>query len=64
MNFLKQETQDQFKENLPGQFWRQVGGLILVAISYWIVVRLGLLLVAQPERVASIWPASGLTLAI
>jgi signal transduction histidine kinase len=38
--------------------------LALVAIAYWLAVQLGLLVVAQPEGVASIWPASGLALAV
>jgi PAS domain S-box-containing protein len=46
------------------QFWTQIAGLVLVAIAYWVVVRIGLLFVAQPEGVASIWPASGLALAV
>jgi PAS domain S-box-containing protein len=64
MNLFKQDTQDNLTTDSPGQFWRQVGGLTLVALVYWVVVRLGLLLVAQPEGVASIWPASGLALAV
>jgi len=46
------------------RFWSQAVVLIFVAIAYWVVVRLGLFFVAQPEGVASIWPASGLLLAI
>jgi PAS domain S-box-containing protein len=53
---------NRFKNN--SQFWIQTGRLMLVAIAYWVAVRLGLLLVAQPEGVASIWPASGLALAV
>jgi PAS domain S-box-containing protein len=48
----------------PGRSWLHVGRLFLVAITYWIAVRLGLLVVAQPEGIASIWPASGLALAL
>ena len=44
--------------------WPEVAKLIIVAIAYWVAVRLGLLLVAHPEGIASIWPASGLALAI
>lgn len=46
------------------QFWPRTAVLILAAMAYWVAVRLGLLFVAQPEGVASIWPASGLALAI
>ena len=38
-------------------------GLIFFAFIYWLAVRSGLLLVAKPEGIASIWPASGLALA-
>jgi PAS domain S-box-containing protein len=44
--------------------WLQAALLIFFALVYWVAVRSGLLLVAQPEGVASIWPASGLALAI
>jgi diguanylate cyclase (GGDEF)-like protein/PAS domain S-box-containing protein len=44
-------------------FKSEIAGLVLVVIAYWFAVRLGLLLVAQPEGVASIWPVSGLALA-
>jgi len=64
MNLFKQEAQNTSATSLPGQLWRQAGGLVLVALAYWVAVRLGLLLVAQPENVASIWPASGLALAV
>ena len=63
MNVFKKEAQYSSTESSPRQFWRQAGGLVLVACAYWGVVRLGLLLVAQPEGIASIWPASGLALA-
>ena len=53
---------NRFRNNPP--FWPQAAVLILVAIAYWVAVRLGLLFVTQPEGVASIWPASGLALAI
>lgn len=46
------------------RLWPQVVELIIVAIVYWISVHLGLLVVAHPEGVASIWPASGLALAV
>ena len=35
----------------------------LLAVGYWVAVRVGLFLVVQPEGVASIWPASGVALA-
>lgn len=35
-----------------------------VALAYWIAVRFGLLLVARPEGIASVWPASGVALAV
>ncbi len=53
---------NRFRNN--SSFWPQAAVLILVAIAYWVAVRLGLLFVAQPEGVAFIWPASGLALAI
>jgi diguanylate cyclase (GGDEF)-like protein len=43
---------------------RELIGLLFFSITYWFAVRLGLLLVAQPEGIASIWPVSGLALAI
>ncbi len=59
---------DQLKDTaLSGstpRLWPQMVELIVVAIAYWVAVRLGLLLVAHPEGVASIWPASGLALAV
>jgi PAS domain S-box-containing protein len=45
------------------RFWREAGWLALVAIAYWIAVRIGHLFVVQPEGLASVWPASGLALA-
>ena len=44
--------------------WSQVSYIVFFAIAYWISVRLGLLLVAHPEGIATIWPASGLGLGI
>jgi len=38
--------------------------LLVIAIAYWFAVRLGLLFVAQHGDIATIWPASGLALAI
>ena len=48
----------------PNSFWREVVELAVVAFAYWATVRLGLLLVARPEGIASVWPASGLALAV
>lgn len=42
---------------------RQIAGLTLIAAAYWSIARAGLLLTAQTEGVASVWPASGLALA-
>ncbi|MFH2039419.1 MAG: MASE1 domain-containing protein, partial [Chloroflexota bacterium] len=64
MKVFKREAQNTSTTGSSKQTWRQVGVLVLVACVYWGVVRLGLLLVAQPEGVASIWPASGLALAV
>ena len=63
---------DRFKENFQAWLllgsksssWKQAVGLAGIAIAYWITVRLGLFFVAHPENVASIWPASGLALAV
>jgi PAS domain S-box-containing protein len=64
MNIFKNEEQNPTAVGSSSQAWRQIGGLVLVAFAYWITVRLGLLVVAQPEDVASIWPASGVALAV
>jgi len=50
--------------SVPSLLWQEAVELTCVAIAYWVVVRLGLLMVAQPEGIASVWPASGLVLAI
>jgi len=63
---------ERFKENFQARFssrpgkslWKQAASLAGVAIAYWAAVRLGLIFVAHPENVASIWPASGLALAV
>jgi len=34
-----------------------------IALSYWLVIELGLQLVVRPEGIASVWPASGLAVA-
>ncbi len=39
-------------------------GFMLIAIAYSIAVWLGLLFVIQPEGIASIWPPSGVGLAV
>jgi diguanylate cyclase (GGDEF)-like protein/PAS domain S-box-containing protein len=44
--------------------WPQAAELLLFAVAYWVALRIGLLFVAHPEGVASIWPASGMALAI
>jgi PAS domain S-box-containing protein len=64
MNRFKENSGGQSLSNSTTRFWKQAGGLALIATAYWVAVRLGLLLVAQPEGVASIWPASGLALAV
>jgi PAS domain S-box-containing protein len=64
MNWFKKNSQDKSVSGSTTRFWPQVVGLVFVAIAYWVAVRLGLLVVAQPEGVASIWPASGFALAI
>jgi two-component sensor histidine kinase/integral membrane sensor domain MASE1 len=38
--------------------------LAIIAACYWLAIELGLLIVSQPEGIASIWPASGLALAV
>ncbi len=42
----------------------QCTAMIVVGAAYWLLLQFGLLLVIRPEGVASIWPASGFTLAI
>ena len=64
---MDQNNPDPHQKSISGfviPLWSQVGGLFLIANAYWIAVRLGLLVVAQPESIASVWPASGLALAI
>ncbi len=48
----------------PAPFWREMLRLAVIALGYGLTVRFGLLLVAQPEGLAAVWPASGLALAI
>jgi PAS domain S-box-containing protein len=64
MNGFQKKPQTQFSPIETAGVWPQVLRLALVALAYWVAVRLGLLIVAQPEGVASIWPASGLALAV
>ncbi len=55
------------QKSMPGfvsPLWTKLAWLFLIAFSYWIAVRLGLLVVSQPEGIASVWPASGLALAV
>jgi len=52
------------KNGSKNQPLSHLAGLALLAAAYWLMVRAGLLLVAQPEGVASIWPVSGLALAV
>ncbi len=54
----------QGESNLSGSWRKEAIELAVVAIAYWAAVRLGLLLVARPEGIASVWPASGLALAV
>lgn len=64
---MDQNNPDPYQKSISGfviPLWSQVAGLFLIAIGYWIALRLGLLVVAQPEGIASVWPASGLALAI
>jgi len=64
---VKEEVMNLFKDtSVSGSTtrpWLQVVLLIFFALAYLVAVRLGLLLAAQPEGVAAIWPASGLALA-
>jgi PAS domain S-box-containing protein len=64
MDRFKKNTQTKFFSGSTKQFWKQTAGLAGFAIAYLATVRLGLLFVAQPEGVASIWPVSGLALAV
>ena len=42
----------------------KIAGLALFALAYWLAVRFGLWLEFQPQHIASIWPVSGLALAV
>ena len=54
----------QCETKVTYSLWKEAVELSFVAIAYWAAVRLGLLMVAQPEGIASVWPASGLALAV
>jgi len=58
------EIQNKSLIDQPERFWPQMLRWALIAFAYWVAVRLGLLFVAQPEGIASVWPASGLALAV
>ncbi|MCX6057852.1 MAG: PAS domain S-box protein [Chloroflexi bacterium] len=58
------EIQNRLLIDQPERFWPQMLRWALIAFAYWVAVRLGLLFVAQPEEIASVWPASGLALAV
>jgi PAS domain S-box-containing protein len=64
MNHIQEPNQTQPTRNTSNPIWLQALELVLLSAAYFLAVRLGLLFVAQPERVASIWPASGLALAV
>jgi integral membrane sensor domain MASE1 len=48
----------------PSRLWPEIGWLALIAVAYWVVVRIGLLFTVQAEGLAVVWPASGLALAV
>jgi PAS domain S-box-containing protein len=48
----------------PARVGTEIARLALVALVYWITVQIGLLFVVHPEGIASVWPASGLALAL
>jgi hypothetical protein len=60
MNLFKGQSSSD--TNTP--LWQEVAWLVFIAIAYWVTVRLGLMFVARPEGIASIWPASGLALSV
>jgi len=62
MNRFEKVSQSQSSSVAAPQFWTQATRLILVAIAYGGASHLGLLFVAQPEGIASIWLASGVAL--
>ncbi len=58
------QTRNRSRADSPERFWPQAARWALIAAAYWVSVRVGLLFVAQPEGIASVWPASGLALAM
>jgi PAS domain S-box-containing protein len=64
MNPIQETNQSKPAGNPSLPLWSQALDLVLLACAYWLVTRLGLMVVAQPEGIASIWPASGLALAV
>jgi signal transduction histidine kinase len=52
------------KNNTQNKSLTRLAGFALIAIAYWLMVRTGLQLVARSEGVASVWPVSGLALAV
>ncbi len=57
---------DQFKQRIPSipPLLQEIGGLALLALAYLAAIQAGLFLVERHEGVATIWPASGLALAV
>jgi len=64
MTLYKDQSRARPPLSMPALFWREIIRMALIAFVYWLTVRFGLLFVAQPEGIASVWPASGFTLAI
>ncbi len=58
------QVRNRSRTDPPERFWPQAARWAVIAIAYWVSVRVGLLFVAQPEGIAAVWPASGLALAI
>lgn len=58
------QTRNRSRADSPERFLPQAARWVLIAVAYWVSVRVGLLFVAQPEGIASVWPASGLAMAI
>ena len=58
------QIRNRSRTDPPGRFWPQAARWAVIAIAYWVSVRVGLLFVAQPEGIAAVWPACGLALAI
>jgi len=64
MNQIDNSSPNPSASDAPEWFLPQIVGLALVAVSYLLTVRAGLLLVTHPEDIAAVWPVSGLALAI